>query len=1014
MKLSRSIARSLAALVLITTPVTALDPSRQISQYAHTAWRIEDGAFSGTPNAIAQSTDGYLWIGTDAGLMRFDGVRFVPWVPPDGRQMSIYSLLGGRDGSLWIGAATGLSRSKNGGITDYPNIRGRVNSILEDRAGAVWFARSRLRDKNGPVCRVLRDETRCFGEADKIPFPTASALAEDNAGGHLWIGSATGLSRWQPGASTSYLPKELRRFEGLAGVGGIALDRDGSVWVGFFNYGRALQQLVQNVWKLMPLPDVGGAHVEASSLLMDRDNALWVGTTSSGIFRVYKGKADHFGGAEGLSSDSVRGFYQDREGNLWVATARGIDRFHGLAVTSFSKRDGLTTDSVMSVLAAPSGTVWIGNRGGLDFLRNGTPDDTPGSLRAANGLPGQRVTALLEDHAGRLWVGVDGGLTIYERGRFRPVLRNGSPFGIVRSMIEDSDRNVWVRVAPRQLFRIVFSGPEWSVREELDAPPIPNGAIAPDPLGGIWLGGFGAGLFRYRAGKYEQMVANSGSDAVANVLADPDGSVWAATNRGLVLWKQGQLQTLDSKNGLPCDGIVAVLRDNQRALWLYAKCGIVAIADSELKRWRTEPQATLRVRTFDIFDGAQPSPTTFQPAASKSPDGRLWFANDTDLQMIDPNNLYENRLPPPVQMEQIVADRKNYLPRENLRLPALIRDLEIDYTALSFVVPQKVRFRYRLDGRDQSWQEPQTRRQAFYSDLPPGPYRFRVIASNNDGVWNEAGASWNFSIAPAYYQTAWFRVVSAGFFFSILWAIFRIRLRQIRAGISARFDERLDERTRLAREIHDTFLQTIQGSKMVAEVALDGPDDPVRMRRSLEKLSGWLTRGTEEGRAALNSLRISTTQKNDLADAFRRAGEDCLPTGALPTGAMTFGLSVQGTAKDMHPIIRDEVYRIGYEAIRNACLHSGASRLEVELSYAQDLVLRVLDNGKGIGADAAAAAGKDGHFGLKGMQERATRVRGRLFLSSSAGKGTRVELIVPGAVAFRDPNPVRRWPKQRD
>jgi signal transduction histidine kinase len=225
---------------------------------------------------------------------------------------------------------------------------------------------------------------------------------------------------------------------------------------------------------------------------------------------------------------------------------------------------------------------------------------------------------------------------------------------------------------------------------------------------------------------------------------------------------------------------------------------------------------------------------------------------------------------------------------------------------------------------------------------------------------------------------------------------------QIAAGINARFDERLNERTRLARELHDTFLQTIQGSKMVADDALDNPNDPVRMHRALERLSGWLAQASEEGRAALSSLRTSTTQRNDLAEAFQRAGEEC-----LLNGSMTFGLSVEGTAKDMHPIIRDEVYRIGYEAIRNACAHSDASRLDVELSYAPDLGLRVRDNGKGINP-IIAATGKEGHFGLKGMQERATRVRGHLTITSAGKTGTKVELIVPGKIAFREPNPIRR------
>jgi signal transduction histidine kinase len=363
--------------------------------------------------------------------------------------------------------------------------------------------------------------------------------------------------------------------------------------------------------------------------------------------------------------------------------------------------------------------------------------------------------------------------------------------------------------------------------------------------------------------------------------------------------------------------------------------------------------------------------------------------------MIDPDHLADNPLPPPVQVEGIVADRRNYPPQDGLRLPPLTRDLEVDYTALSFVAPQKVRFRYRLEGRDSAWQEPGARRQAFYSELRPGRYQFRVIACNNDGVWNDAGASLDFSVAPAWYQTNWFLLLCVVTCLFVVWALYQLRVRQLARAMSARFDERLAERTRMARDLHDTFLQTIQGSKLVADHALKPSTEPIRMRRALEQLSVWLGQAAQEGRAALNSLRTATTQTNDLAEALRRVTED----GLIPSSmAVTF--SVVGDAREMHPIVRDEIYRIGYEAIRNACMHSGASQLEVELRYAHDLVLRVSDNGTGIDPDVADR-GKDGHFGLQGMRERTARIGGNLTLGSSSNSGTEIKLVVPGDIIFR-------------
>jgi signal transduction histidine kinase len=353
-------------------------------------------------------------------------------------------------------------------------------------------------------------------------------------------------------------------------------------------------------------------------------------------------------------------------------------------------------------------------------------------------------------------------------------------------------------------------------------------------------------------------------------------------------------------------------------------------------------------------------------------------------------------------VESVVADRQSYVPHQGLRLPPRTRDLEIAYTALSYVAPQKVRFRYRLEGRDAAWQDPGTRRQAFYTDLGPGKYQFHVIASNNDGVWNDTGANLNFIIAPAWYQTVWFELFSGVAILFIVWALYQLRVRQIAEAMNARFDERLDERTRLARELHDTLLQTIQGSKMVADDALDDPADPARMHRALEKLSTWMGQASQEGRAALNSLRASTTQRNDLADAFRRATEsDLIPA------SMSVSFSVVGLPGEMHPIVRDEICRIGYEAIRNATSHSRANRLNVELSYAQDLILRVKDNGVGIDPQVLDK-GREGHFGLQGMRERTARIGGKLTLISSASAGTEMKLIVPGSVIFRTKNPARQ------
>jgi signal transduction histidine kinase len=401
----------------------------------------------------------------------------------------------------------------------------------------------------------------------------------------------------------------------------------------------------------------------------------------------------------------------------------------------------------------------------------------------------------------------------------------------------------------------------------------------------------------------------------------------------------------------------------------------------------------VNAKLIDVLDGAMPGFPDFSPKASTAPDGRLWFVNGTVAQMFDPAHPAFNRIRPPVHIESIIADHRLLTPEHELHLPALTRQLEIDYTALSFVLPQKVKFRYKLEGHDADWQDADTRRQAFYNDLPPGAYTFHVIACNNSGVWNETGASSSFVIPPAWYQTLWFRVGVLIFAFAALWAAYLLRLRQVRVSMRVRFNERLDERTRMARDLHDTLLQTIQGSKLAAEDALVSSSDATT-RQSIEKLVGWLGRAVEEGRAALNALRYSRSDTNDLVSALRLAVDE-----SLIDERMQSNFDVSGVPKTMQPVVRDEVYQIAYEAIRNACAHSGATLLVVSVRYGRDLVICIRDNGKGIAAGILEHGKKD-HHGLSGMRERAERIGATLHIASSALTGTEIVLTVPGSITF--------------
>ena len=577
--------------------------------------------------------------------------------------------------------------------------------------------------------------------------------------------------RWRHGfplqtnSVDTYVPAALNPAENFNGAVALAGGPDGSVWVGLVHAGKGggLQQLAQGTWRPFITSGFDSSTLRVTRLLVDQHGSLWIGTLDQGIYRIQGDKVDHFRSSDGLSGDAVSDLFQDREGNIWIVTSRGIDNFHDLRVASFSTRQGLSADQVNSVVASRDGTVWIGNYN-LDALRLGKIT----SIQPRNGLPGREITSLLEDRAGRLWVGVDQELSVYEQGKFGKIYaRDGNPLGTIRAMTEDVDGSIWVETSSNENRPRLLHIQDLRIREEISFPQLPlANTLAADPHGGVWLGLASGGLARYRDGQMEffSLDRSPHDGPVHGLLVNSDGSVLAATTSGLFGWHNGRVQSLTVRNGLPCDVVYSLIADKNATLWLYADCGLIAIPRAELEAWWQSPETIVKSRLLDVFDGAQPMSTPFRPNASLSPDGQLWFANQNVVQMIDPAHLDSNAILPPVHVEEIIADHKRYAPRDGLRLPALTGDLEIAYTALSFVVPQKVRFRYKLEGHDSEWQDPGTRRQAFYTDLRPGNYRFRVIASNNDGVWNEEGATLAFTVAAAWYQTWWFRGVSLAAF----------------------------------------------------------------------------------------------------------------------------------------------------------------------------------------------------------------------------------------------------------
>jgi signal transduction histidine kinase/ligand-binding sensor domain-containing protein len=940
--------------------------------------------------------------------MRFDGAKFNRWTPPEGQSLpgsNVAALVGTTDGSLWIGTTGGIAQLKDGQLFSHASRAGDsggISAIIEDETGAIWFTRYRVNDGKGPLCQVKDKELRCFGKEDGISADYGLGLKKD-AAGNIWFGSIM-LCRWAPGSSSTYFEEELKNTGG-DGVIDVAVGPSGSVWAALDGIGPKLgvRHYSGGKWESYVVPGFNGEKVRSHTLFTDSKTSLWVGTESEGIYHIYDGIADRYGIANGLSGISVSSIYEDREGNIWVATESGVDMFRDTPVVSFTSNEGLSGTDIDSIVALNNGTVLVGNQQAVDILRAGNKSE----VTTLSGLPGEDVMAMLEDRAGRIWMGVDDRLVTYQNNRFSEVRKlNGSPLGhigLTMSLTEDADASIWALIVKPDSGRHLLRIKDQSVQEDI---PLDDSIrrpiyLAADRQANIWIASMTEKLARYRNGQVEviSLWEGEGLFQTYSLFVDSEDAVWVSTNKGLYRWKDGSLNLLDSRNGLPCSSVYAAIEDNYGSLWLYAQCGLLKIPATDLTTWREQAESKVSVKIFDLLDGAFPSPSAIiSPRAAKSPDGRLWFTNGKIAQTIDPSRSDTNTIPPPVRIEELVADRKSYQTHGLLNLPPLKNELEINYTGLSFTVPQKVKFRYKLEGHDEDWQDVGTRRQAFYNNLSPGNYRFRVIASNNDGVWNEEGAVLEFSIAPMFYQTGWFAALCFGLIAALVWFIYNRRIKHIKARLHRHFEQRLNERTRIAQELHDTLLQGVFSASMQLDAANEQLPETSALKSKYNHVSQLMAQVMDEGRNTIRGLHSPGNNKTlVLENAFAELKRDFDARENID-----FRVIVNGNTRAVHPIVRDEIYRLGREAIANAFRHSKADKIEVEIEYqSKYFKFSVRDNGCGMDQEILRR-GREGHLGFVGMRECAERIGGKLKIwSRTEGGGTEIELIVPEHVAFK-------------
>jgi signal transduction histidine kinase/ligand-binding sensor domain-containing protein len=962
-----------ALVALQAEAVYALDPARLITQYSLDVWLTRDGLPQNSVRAVVQTRDGYLWLGTGGGLVRFDGVRFTVFdhanTPALGDNR-ITALAEGPDGSLWIGTAqAGLVRLKDGVFQAFRSeqdssyeerSRWQIRSIALSRQGGVWIGTS------GGGFRRFKDDrfSRLFLDRHVV-----GAIIEDSSG-HLWVDTRDAVLELSWTEPDTF--QVVRRLAGTP-VNAIYEDRRGTIWIG----GRqGLTRLSGNPVTTFTRREGFPADV-VLSICDDHDGNLWIGT-SQGLVRMRGEQFDLLTVNDGLANGFIASLHEDREGSLWMGSLDGLHRLRDTRFIAVTAREGLSANVINSVLAARDGTIWIATEGGgLNRLRGGRVT----AYTSADGLPGNHVGALFEASDGTLWISGDGVVTQLQRERFR-VYRSsdGVPHGFVSAIGETRDGRIVMRgEGPARVLendRFVVFEPQPSRMEYCYS-------IARDRGGHLWFattGGLGdlddAGYRLYRTAD------GLPHEGVHSIHEDASGAMWVATVSGLARLKDGRVTSF-SKVGPLGEAVFEILEDDAGNLWMNGRQGILKVAKRDLEAYAAGQRRDVPLTVYGLADGMRSTEYNdayIQRPASRAPDGRLWFATRQGVVSVDPSADWGNRVPPPLAIESVVIDGRVETERP-LEVPPGSSSFEIHYTALSLVAPSRVRFAYQLEGLDPVWIHPGSRRVALYSRVPPGRYRFHLRAANNDGVWNDTAAMLDIRVLPHLYQTQWFRASAAVLFGLALFGLHRMRLRRVEARLLLV----MKERNRIARELHDTLAQGLAGiglqlSAIDQECSAASREQHVKMARRLVKAS------LADAKRSVWNLRPEYLDRRNLVAGLARLAADLGEGGDVHIDVRTSGI-----ARTLESEVEMNVFRIAQEAVANAIRHGAARQILIDLQFDDDTArLTVADDGRGF--DPASQS--DG-FGLTSMRERAAQIGAVLHIESLPSAGVSVTLTIP-------------------
>jgi ligand-binding sensor domain-containing protein len=970
-----------ACWVLLALQSGASDPNKPLTEYTHTVWTHKDGIPSAFIYSITQTQDGYLWLATTDGLVRFDGVQFVHWRPKTGYTALlgvVRSLCAAPDGSLWIGTAAGLVGHIRGDDLTTTSVGAQVEAMLEDRDGTLWVT------TEDHILRFRAATQEQIGSAVALPGPFLSGLLQDKSG-FIWFSTDDGVFPLDPSEPQVRFVKITKGKFWLSG------DTRGTIWITRPD-GSTRPANERQMFSATGMVKTLDIH----TVLRDSEGNTWIGTLGQGLARLHTDSNDvqiieRFSQLDGLSAEFVWCLLEDREHNIWVGTQNGLNRFRDEKITTLTRREGLASDSVGALAAGPDGTIWASTSVGINRI--------DGQHRELY-LNGATAMGLSMEGENTLWAGTNRGVVRVENGKWSNL---PTPTGIhlqdVTAITVDHEKGVWLFDAHKGLYR-------WANGHITDFSnqPLLKGklilAARGDGRGKVWFGLDQGGVVVFDGGQFHAYSEREGlaGGFVDAVYVDDGGTVWFGAERGLSRLEGQRFITWNSANGLPGDRVLWILSDSGGRIWLGYSTGVACVSRSELDQAERDPSHRVAYSFLDDGDGLKGNPDrSWQSPAVRASDGKLWFRTSEGVAIIDPRDLTRNLVVPPVHVERLVADGALVNTTQPVRLRPLTRDVEIDYTALSLAEPRNVRFRYKLEGFDSEWRDVGARRQAFYTNLRPHAYRFRVLASNNDGIWNASGATLDFDLLPAFYQTQWFRLLCALVLLILAWGAYRLRVWQVTTRLRNRFEERLKERTRIAQELHDNLIQDIMGISLQVEVTDELLPADFPAKQSLARALSLCKSALDAGRRALNDLRAESLSAADFVKSFSQLANEFTRDPGTEIDVI-----VEGRERPLNAPAGNDVLQVGRQAIANALLHANARKIHVLLSYGErHLEIRVQDNGCGINEETLNLR-RPGHYGIAGMQERAERLGGSIAIRSRMGEGTEVNLTVPAHLLYQD------------